>query len=224
MGKMMFLSSLFLLYCFSGFAAAGWFDSAVENAVERAGNRAVNEATDSAYDSTKEKIKNPGINTRKAPAKGTPGQNVESPATGKDVRIEEDEHYIMPDDYFISEQAMGGRPWIYVQLGKLVTAPSKKTKGQAEFFQISDGKSIWTKNYWKSTVAAENELKIGILAIIFKGNSEEGIYQPPHKKEDARGRSWFMAKIVDLSDTYKGFVTVSGNYKVGLGNLRVVTK
>jgi hypothetical protein len=224
MARIIFVVALFELFSFSGFAAAGWFDSAVENAVERAGNRAVNEATDSAYDSTKEKIKNPGTNTRKAPSKGAPGQMEGSSATGKDVRIEEDEHYIMPDDYFFSEQAMSGRPWIYVHLGKLVTAPSKNTKGQAEFFQISDGKSIWTKNFWKTTVAAENEMKAGKLVIIFEGNSEEGIYQPPRKKEDARGHSWFMAKIVDLSDTYKGFVTVSGNYKVGLGNLRVVTK
>lgn len=31
-----------------------------------------------------------------------------------------------------------------------------------------------------------------------------------------------MARITDTSNLYKGYVTVSGNYKVGQGNLRVI--
>lgn len=224
MGRLIFVAVAFMILNFSGTAGAGWFDNAVENALERAGNRAVDEATDSAYDSAKEKVKNPGINTKKAPKKGSAVPKGEPSKDGGDVRIEDDEHFIQPDDYFISQQGLGGNSWIYVHLGKMVTAPSKKTKEQAEFFQISDGKSIWTKNFWKSRVADENELKIGKMVIIFEGNSPDGVYQPPAKKDDARGGAWFMAKIVDLSDVFKGFVTVSGNYKIALGNLRIPVK
>jgi hypothetical protein len=31
-----------------------------------------------------------------------------------------------------------------------------------------------------------------------------------------------MAKVTDLSDMYRGHVTVSGNYKISLNNLRVL--
>jgi hypothetical protein len=33
-----------------------------------------------------------------------------------------------------------------------------------------------------------------------------------------------MAKITDISDLFKGYVTVSGGYKVKINNLRAITK
>jgi len=141
--------------------------------------------------------------------------------SGKALLAEEDDHYIQPDDYFISKEAFKAQSWIYVYLAKMATPASVKTKNEAEFLQVMDGKKTWTKNYWPTRIAAEADLKIGVEVIILEVAGEEDIYRAPNSKEEARTTSWFMAKITDISDLYKGYVTVSGGYKVSVKGLRV---
>ncbi|MGL4369834.1 MAG: DUF4199 domain-containing protein [Spirochaetota bacterium] len=137
---------------------------------------------------------------------------------------EEDDHYIQPDDYFISKDAFKDQDYINVALAKMKEAPKKETKSEAKFMQIADGKELWTKNYWKTRKADKADLKLGVVVIMLDAQGEEGDYRAPENKEDARTTSWFIAKITDLSDLYKDFVTVSGGYKVNIDALRVVVK
>ncbi len=134
----------------------------------------------------------------------------------------EDRHYIQPDDYFIQRHGMDDHTWIWVELAKMTTTPSSATKHEAQFMKIRDGKSYWTSHYWQSRVASPNELKLGMLVIAFNDQRRNDIYAPPTSKSQARGGNWFMARITDMSDLYKGYLTVSGNYKVSPGNLRVL--
>jgi hypothetical protein len=46
--------------------------------------------------------------------------------------------------------------------------------------------------------------------------------QPQEQRVCPARCNWFMAKITDISDLYKGYVTVSGGYKVNPKNLRVL--
>lgn len=141
-----------------------------------------------------------------------------APATG------EDDHYIQQDDIFIAERPLGSSAWIYVQLAKMTTAPSSQTKDEGEFFRVTDGTSHWTRHYWKTRIVRPNEIKLGTVVIIFEGRSSKGVYQAPDKKSSARSHNWFMAKITDTSDLYKGYITVSGGYKVSPNNLRVIVR
>ncbi len=134
----------------------------------------------------------------------------------------EDRHYIQTDDFFVSEEAMEDRPWIYVHLAKMTVQPSAKTKGEAEFFRIKDGNKLWTKQYWRTRIARPEEIKLGAMVILFEGNSLNDLYQAPQDKSNARQSNWFMAKITDKSDLYKGYVTVSGGYKANPKNIRVL--
>lgn len=136
----------------------------------------------------------------------------------------EDEHFIQPDDYFVQKHDLGTHTWIWVDLSKMVSEPTAASKGEAEFMKVRDGQNYWTAYYWKTRIAAQSELKMGMHAIIFNDNQREGVYQAPAAKDRARGGGWFYAKITDMSDTYKGYVTVSGNYKVGLKNLRLIIR
>lgn len=136
-------------------------------------------------------------------------------------RSGDDAHYIQPDDYFISKEDLGSHTYIYVYLSKMVTAPSSNSKDEGEFMKVGDGQNQWTSHIWQSRIASKNELKLGMHIIIFEHNSVKGVYQAPKKKDSARSGSWFYAKITDMSDMYKGFVTVSGNYKAGLNNIRI---
>jgi len=140
------------------------------------------------------------------------------------VFAEEDEHYIQPDDYFVSKDVFKDQDWIYVSLAKMKDAPKKETKGEANFMKIVDGKTIWTKNYWKTRIADKEELKIGTVVIVIDAVGDEDVYRVPESKEEARTNNWFMAKITDVSDLYKNYVTTSGGYKVNIEAIRVIDK
>lgn len=133
-----------------------------------------------------------------------------------------DDHYIQPDDYFISDGPLEGHSWIRIQVAKMMEAPNANTNGEAKFLVVKNGKEMWTKNYWQTRIAGENELKLGTPVIMFDYSSGD-IYIPPKKREDARTRNWFMAKITDTSTIYKGHVLVSGGYNVSTKNIRVIS-
>jgi hypothetical protein len=137
------------------------------------------------------------------------------------TRAMDDAHFIQNDDYFISKEPYKAQTYIYVHLAKIKTPATPQTKGEAEFMQVGDGSEVWTKYYWTTRILSKEEIKLGLQVICFEGNSQEEIYQAPENKESARRDAWFIAKITDISDMYKGFVTVSGGYKIGLENMRV---
>ena len=132
-----------------------------------------------------------------------------------------DAHYIQPDDYFISDRPLEGHSWIQIRIAKMIEAPGQNTNGEAKFLRVSDGKEIWTRNYWQSRIASESEIKLGAVAIMFDYSSGN-IYTPPKERDDARTHNWFMAKITDTSTMYKGHVLVSGGYNVSTKNIRLL--
>lgn len=136
----------------------------------------------------------------------------------------DDEQYIQSDDYFISEEPFTTQAWIWISLSKMTTPPSESSKREAEFMKIKDGNKIWTKYYYKSAIARKSDLKLGTVIIGFNDNMRDDIYMPPDSKESSRGGSWFLGKITDLTDLYKGYVTIAGNYKLSPKNLRVLVK
>lgn len=182
------------------------------------------------------RIKRPTLPPRPAPKMEVPQERFE-PAPPPPPRVElppqpsyqpppqmvDDPHFIQADDYFIQRHGLENHTWIWVELAKMVTSPAGNTKGEAEFMKVRDGKNYWTSHFWRTRVAYQNELRLGMHVIAFNDN-HSSIYDAPLKKDRARGGNWFMARITDMSDIYKGYVTVSGNYKVGLRNLRVIVR
>ncbi len=167
----------------------------------------------------------PAVKKQVAPARNAPAvRSSEETGSAGSAEAGEDEHYIQSDDYFISEEAFTSQAWIYVSLAKMVTQPSASTKREAEFMKISDGNKVWTKNYYKTVIAKKNDIKLGTVVISFNDNQQIDVYSAPVSKESSRGGAWFIAKIIDVTDLYKGFVTVAGNYKVSPKNLRVIVK
>ncbi len=135
----------------------------------------------------------------------------------------EDDHYLDDEHYFIAKEKLTGA-WMYVTLATMKTPASAETKNEAEFLTVTDGEESWTKFYYKTRVIKKEEIKKGVVVISLEASTEDGAYRGPENKDEAMGGTWFMAKITDLSDMYKGFVTVSGGYKVRLDNMRVVVK
>jgi hypothetical protein len=136
----------------------------------------------------------------------------------------DDDHYIQSDDYFSGDEAFMTQAWIWVYLAKMTTPPSASTKREAEFMKIRDGNKVWTKIHYKTAIARKSDLKLGTLIIAFNDNNSNDIYAAPDSKENSRGGAWFMGKIIDMTDLFKGYVTVAGNYKVSMKNLRIIVK
>lgn len=217
-----------LMLCTVQPASAGWFEDAVDGAKERVGTRAVDEAADGAYDAAKDAAfskSNGGNQGNPSASEGSTFREPERhrPAAGLAGDAIDDDHFIQKDDYFISTTALEKNPYISVSLAKMVTEPSTRSKGEAEFFKVIDGSNIWTRHYYQSRIARDGEIKLGTIVMAFEGRTDDtGVYIAPETKEEARGASWFLAKITDASDLYRGYVTVSGNYKVNLKNLRIL--
>jgi hypothetical protein len=223
---------VFLTVCSAHIASAGWLDNAVENAKERVGTRAVDEAADGSYDAAKDAIFNKDKGGAKGDSKSGSQPNSGSsfreperqrPAAGLGGEAIDDEHFIQKDDFFVSTTALEKNAFIRVELAKMTTEPSARTKWEAEFFKVVDGTSMWGKHFNQSRVARDGDVRLGTVVIVFEGRGDEnGVYTAPELKEEARGGPWFLAKVTDSSDLYRGYVTVSGNYKVSLSNLRVI--
>jgi hypothetical protein len=137
---------------------------------------------------------------------------------------EDDDHFIQSDDYFISSTPYGNQTWIYVYIAKMVAPPTVQTKGQGQFMQVIDGKKLWTKYFWVTRIATESDIKIGQEVIALDVADEDGVYRVPENKEEARTTNWYMARITDVSDLFKGYVTVSGGYKINVDALRIAEK
>ena len=135
----------------------------------------------------------------------------------------EDEHFIDDEHYFIASEKLK-QGWIRVDIATLKTPATAETKNEAEFTKISSGEDVWTKFYWQTKVLKKEGIKIGVEVISFDATDNDGLYRIPENKDETLAGSWFMAKITDVSDLYKGYVTVSGGYKVRIDNMRVVVK
>jgi hypothetical protein len=160
-----------------------------------------------------------------APVRSAPAvRSSDEPENTGSGEAGEDEHFIQSDDYFISDDAFTTQSWIWVHLAKVATPPSAATKREGEFMKIRDGNKAWTKNYYKTMIANKSNLKLGTVVISFNDNNQNDIYSAPDTKENSRGGSWFMGKIIDMTDVYKGYVTVAGNYKVSPKNIRIIVK
>lgn len=132
----------------------------------------------------------------------------------------DDRQWFQPDDFLISDRPYQSG-WIYVKLAKMRQAPSPQTKNEALFFSLTESKDLWTQHFWRSRPAEQPDLVIGAQIICFEGNGDSnGVYQAPRDKDSARTSSWFMSRITDLSDLFKGAVGVD-TYKCAPGALRV---
>lgn len=137
------------------------------------------------------------------------------------VADDDDAHFIQSDDYFISTEAFKPQ-YIRVELAKMKTPATPQTKNMAEFLNVMSGEETWTQYYWSTRIATKEEIKLGLLVIVFEVCGDNDVYRAPESKEEARTGPWFMAKVTDVSDMFRGFVTVSGGYKIALTNLRVI--
>jgi len=151
-----------------------------------------------------------------------PGPTVVQPGAppGPAYGPNEDRHWFQPDDFLISDQPYQSG-YLPVKLAKMKQAPSPASKNEGLFFSLTESKDLWTPYFWRTRPAEQPDLIIGAQVICFEGHvNEASVYQAPRDKENSRTSVWFMSRITDVSDLYKGAVGVD-TYKCSPAALRV---
>ena len=145
-----------------------------------------------------------------------PGKTVQAPSGDMD------NHFIRTDEYFTSLKPLKGSTSADVQIAKMVTPASDASKGEAQFMDSYKGSEFWTRNFWKTRQATQEDLKIGTAVIYWGRYAKNHVYFSPRNEKEARDVSWRLAKITDTSDLFKGEVTVAGNKRVAVDSIRVM--
>jgi hypothetical protein len=144
-------------------------------------------------------------------------------ASGPAYGPNDDRQWFQSDDFLIADQPYQSG-YLYVKLAKMKQPPSPSTKNEALFFSLTESKDVWTSNFWRSRPAEQADLVIGAPIICFEGNAGEGgVYRAPRDKDNARTTVWFMSRVTDTSDLFKGAVGVD-TYKCSPAALRVPTR
>lgn len=132
-----------------------------------------------------------------------------------------DSHFLSREEYFVGDTELGSQEWIRVGVAKMTKAASSSTNGEAEFLSTQTGTTLWTRHFFKTRVAIKEELRPGTMVICLD-TADNGIYRAPKDGAEARKAVWWLSRVTDNSETFKGFVTVGGNYKVALNAVRIV--
>jgi hypothetical protein len=134
-----------------------------------------------------------------------------------------DAHFIEADDFFVSAKPFVSG-WIYVHLAKMRQAPSNQTKNEGRFSKVYDGAELWSPHFWRTRTVVPADLVVGNQVICFDSNKQGDVYRAPRDRDNARRGSWWLTRIDDVSDMFKGIVTVAGSYHCASEALRAVVQ
>jgi hypothetical protein len=145
-----------------------------------------------------------------------PGKAVQAPSGDMD------NHFIRADEYFTSLKPVKGGGATDVMIAKMLQPASDTTKGEAQFMDSHKGTEFWTRNFWKTRPATQEDLKLGTTVIYWGRYAKDRVYYAPRNEKEARNVAWKLNKITDTSDLFKGEVTVAGNKKVSVDSIRIM--
>lgn len=144
-----------------------------------------------------------------------PGKAVQAPSGDMDS------HFIRSDEYFAALRPVKGGGTSDVLIAKMLQPASDATKGEAQFMDSHKGTEFWTRTYWKTRPATPEDLKLGATVIYWGRYAKDRVYYAPRNEKEARNVAWKLNKITDVSDLFKGEVTVAGNKKISVDSIRV---
>ena len=133
-----------------------------------------------------------------------------------------DSHFIRSDEYFAATRPVKGGGASDVLIARMLQPASDATKGEAQFMDSHKGTEFWTRTFWKTRPATQEDLKLGATVIYWGRYAKDRVYYAPRNEKEARNVPWKLNKITDVSDLFKGEVTVAGNKKVSVDSIRIM--
>lgn len=148
----------------------------------------------------------------------------QSPATSQVTSPAADAHYVVVNDYLIMEQPLVDQTYVYSAIARMEMAPSPATNDRGKFRRLLDDQMVWTEHYAKTRIAKSADLveenEIFFLNIV----DDEGIYRAPQSLSESQSNWWYKARVTDISEKHRGFLTVSGGFRVHLNAIRVAIR
>ncbi len=144
-----------------------------------------------------------------------------TPATSQVPAPGTDAQFVLVDDYLIMEEPLLAQNYTYGTIGKMLTAPTQASDNAGRFLRVMDGTEIWTKYFAKTRIANSSDYILTKEVLFADLTNNLGIYRAPENRTEAKNSWWFKARITDISEINRGYVMVSGGYKVNLSALRV---
>ncbi|HVK88887.1 MAG TPA: hypothetical protein VM513_32430 [Kofleriaceae bacterium] len=135
----------------------------------------------------------------------------------------EDAAFIKPDHWIVSTDPLPSQSYIGARLALAIQPPSPATRNEGEFLITGTGEVVWHKHAWRSRPAAPADVKLGAHVLVFDSTTDN-VYRAPTSRTEAITGSWFIAKVTDTSEAFKGVVTVAGSYRAEVNGLRVLVK
>ena len=145
-----------------------------------------------------------------------PGKTVQAPSGDMDS------HFIRSDEYFAATRPVKGGGASDVLIARMLQPASDATKGEAQFMDSHKGTEFWTRTFWKTRPATQEDLKLGATVTYWGRYAKDRVYYAPRNEKEARNVPWKLNKITDVSDLFKGEVTVAGNKKVSVDSIRIM--
>lgn len=146
---------------------------------------------------------------------------VARPASSEVADAGADAHYVHVDEYLVMEQPLTSQAFVFASVAKMQARPSPEHELQGRFLRLLDNVLIWTNHYAKTRVARESDLVLNREVYFLQLTDANGNHRAPLSSEETRNDWWIKARITDLSNKNKGFVQVSGGYRVHINALRV---
>jgi len=131
----------------------------------------------------------------------------------------EDGHYLTGNHWIVVPKGLPEQRYRYGFVGAPIQPPTAQTKDDGNFINLSTGEVGWNKGFM-TRPAQQADLQVGTFAFMPHIN-RNGVYQAPDSRLKSLTTRWWVAKIVDTSELYKGVVEVAGGYKIAAAAIRV---
>jgi hypothetical protein len=136
----------------------------------------------------------------------------------------EDAHFLKPEHWMVGNDPLPTSNYTTVRAALAIQPPSPQTKNEGEFLLTTNGERVWSPHAWRTRLATPADIKLGAYVVALDTTNDHSVYRAPSSREETLQYNWFVAKITDTSESYKGVVTVSGGYRVAVNALRVLVK
>ncbi len=145
----------------------------------------------------------------------------QAPATSQVTSPAADAHFVVVNDYFIMEQPLVDQTYVYSAIARMEMPPSPATNNRGKFRRLLDNQLVWTEHYSKTRIAKSSDLVEDNQIFFLNVVDGEGVYRAPQSISESQSSWWYQAKVTDTSQKHKGFLTVSGGFRVHLNAIRV---
>lgn len=135
----------------------------------------------------------------------------------------EDAQFVKPEHWLLADGPLPANSYVSAHLAYAIKAPSAATGNEGEFLITHNGERKWSKHAWRTRPATAADVKLGAHVVVFD-TTDDSVYRGPKSRNETLSGNWFIAKVTDTSEMFKGVVTVSGGYRAVVKDLRVPIK